>query len=193
MLCFSYSLSAGNFSADSVLLDAYLREDMSVWREYLEGVQNTDRCVDRIQTDLVYEYGFCGYMVDREKEKALPYVKRFKQHIEAQKANLPTGHYEMYLSAVYVYEYKLRASFHVVKAMSLAKEATRLAPNDPLVSSYYGTCLFYAPKPIGSKQEALEWFSKAQALFAGEEWRYCWVREATEMYIVQCKEKLSMR
>ena len=53
-LCFSISLSAGNFSADSVLLNAYKREDMSVWKEYLE----------RVQTDLLYEYG--QYMAGRK-------------------------------------------------------------------------------------------------------------------------------
>ena len=96
----------------------------------------------------------------------------------------------MYMSAVYVYELRLKASIHPFKAMSLAKEATRLAPNDPLVLSYYGTCLFYAPQPIGSKQEALTWFEKAEKFFHAPQWKYCWVREANEMYINQCKEKL---
>ena len=94
------------------------------------------------------------------------------------------------MSAVYVYELRLHESIHPVKAMNLAKEATRLVPNDPLVLSYYATCLFYAPKPFGSKQEALRWFEKADRLFEGDEWKYCWVRDATRMYILQCQEKL---
>ena len=77
-----------------------------------------------------------------------------------------------------------------VKAMSLAKEATRLAPEDPLVFSYYGTFLFYAPKPFGDKREALGWFEKAERCFRDAKWQYCWVREATLMYISQCHQKL---
>lgn len=155
--------------SDSVLLEAYRQEDMSVWKEHAQG--------------LLYEYGLCGYMVDREKDQALPYVQHFKAEIINHKSQLPAGHYEMYTSAVYVYELRLHESVHPLKAMNLAKEATRLAPNDPLVLSYYGTCLFYAPKPFGSKQEALRWFKKAETLFQDAKWKYCWVREANEMYI----------
>ena len=173
---------------DSVLFDAYQREEMSVWKEYVSSAS----------PNLLYEYGFCGYIVAEAKkegkEALLPEAKacvqRFRQHVEAQRKNLPRGHYEMYMSAVYVYELRLKESIHPIKAMNLAKEATQLAPNDPLVLSYYGTCLFYAPKPFGSKQEALQWFEKAKPRFANDKWRYCWVREANEMYIRQCREKL---
>ena len=175
-LCISLSLSA---QSDKDLLDAYQHEDMSVWKAYIDT-----------HIDLSYEYGYCGYMVDRDKPNALPYVQQFRKHIEAQKADLPKGHYEMYMSAVYVYELRLKESIHPIKAMSLAKEATKLAPDDPLVLSYYGTCLFYAPKPFGSKADALEWFERAEKLFRDPKWQYCWQREATLMYIDQCHEKL---
>ena len=184
-LCFSISLSAGNLSADSILLDAYRHEDMSVWKEYIDQ-----------HDDLLYQYGYCGYLVGEYKagradlEQAIRYVSLFKSQIIHHQSQMPVGHYEMYISAVYVYELRLKASIHPFKAMSLAKEATRLAPNDPLVLSYYGTCLFYAPQPIGSKQEALTWFEKAEKFFHAPQWKYCWVREANEMYINQCKEKL---
>ena len=182
--------------SDSLLFDAYQREDMSCWREYIDSARfEISDC--RLQI-LLYEYGYCGYIVAEAKkegkEDLLPEAKQcvenFKSQISNLKSSLPAGHYEMYLSAVYVYEMRLHESIHPVKAMSLAKEATQLAPNDPLVLSYYGTCLFYAPKPIGSKAEALTWFEKAKAFFKGEQWRYCWVREANEMYIRQCHEKL---
>jgi hypothetical protein len=172
---------------DRDLFDAYLREDMTVWKAYVDQ-----------KTDLLYEYGYCGYIVAEAKkdgkESLLPeakrYVAQFKQHVEAQKATLPKGHYEMYLSAVYVFELRLKESIHPLKAMSLAKEATKLAPTDPMVLTYYGTSLFYAPKPFGSKQEALEWFEQAEQYFRAPTWQYCWLRKANEMYIQQCKEKL---
>ena len=193
-LCITLSLSAQDFSADRDLFAAYQKEDMSVWKEQID-VQR-----DNVQStkDLLYEYGYCGYIVAEAKKEgkeplmpaAKSYVAQFRKHVEAQKGHLPIGHYEMYMSAVLVYELRLHESMRPIKAMSLAKEATKLAPNDPLVLSYYGTSLFYAPKPFGSKEEALVWFEKADKLFKGPQWEYCWVREATEMYIQQCQEKL---
>ena len=181
---------------DRDLLDAYHREDMSIWKTYVDSVM-----ANRLQVTgdyLLYEYGYCGYIVAEAKkegkESLLPeakrYVKQYKQHVEALKNQLPKGHYEMYQSAVYVYELRLHESIHPFNAMSLAKEATKLAPNDPLVLSYYGTCLFYSPKPFGSKSDALKWFEKAQPLFGDERYTYCWVRKANEMYIQQCHDKL---
>ena len=193
-LCITLSLSAQDFSADRDLFAAYQKEDMSVWKEQID-VQR-----DNVQStkDLLYEYGYCGYIVAEAKKEgkeslmtaAKSYVAQFRKHVEAQKGHLPIGHYEMYMSAVLVYELRLHESMRPIKAMSLAKEATKLAPNDPLVLSYYGTSLFYAPKPFGSKEEALVWFEKADKFFKGPQWEYCWVREATEMYIQQCQEKL---
>lgn len=200
-LLVSISLSAGNFSADSLLLDAYKKEDMSLWKEYIDRLSLTEHrpaTPDRRQTDLLIEYGYCGYIVAEAKkegkEALLPeakrYVQQFKTHIEAQKKTLPAGHYEMYRSAVLVFELRLHESIHPVKSMSLAKEAVKLAPKDPVVLTYYGTCLFYAPKPFGSKEEALIWFEKADKYFRAPQWKFCWLKEANSMYIKQCKDKL---
>jgi len=168
------------------MLDAYRKEDMSVWQTYVDALTSNPLTPNT----LLYEYGYCGYIVDKDKEAAKPYVARFRQHVEALKDKLPAGHYEMYMSAVYVYELRLHESFRPAKAMSLAKQATKLAPADPLVLSYYGTSLFYAPAPFGSKREALRYFEKAEQYFRNPQYRFCWVSDATRMYIDQCKAKL---
>ena len=189
-ILFSILLVASMWS-DSIMLDAYQREDMSVWKEYVNS-SNLSTFNFQLST-LLYEYGLCGYMVDRDKAHALPYVQHFKSHISELKAQLPAGHYEMYMSAVYVFELRLHESIHPVKAMSLAKQATQLAPTDPVVLSYYGTCLFYAPKPFGSKSEALEWFLKADQYFQDAKWQFSWIKQANTMYIQQCCEKLQAK
>ncbi len=159
---------------------------MSLWKAYVDTLNTHSLNTN----SLLYEYGYCGYVLEYDKPHATPYISRFRAHVQTQRENLPPGHYEMYMSAVYVYELRSKISIHPLKAMSLAKEATKLAPSDPLVLSYYGTCLFYAPKPFGSKQEALEWFERAEQLFHAPQWKDCWVRAANTMYIGQCKEKL---
>ena len=148
---------------------------MSVWQGFIDSISNQPSAVS--SQDLMYEYGYCGYIVSADKEAAKPYVKQFRAHVEALKEQLPVGHYEMYMSAVCVYELRLHESIHPIKAMSLAKDAVKL-------------CLFYAPKPFGSKEEALEWFEKAETFFQEPAYTYNWMREANQMYIVQCHEKL---
>ena len=192
-LCISLSLSA---QSDRDLLIAYQNEDMAVWKAYLDSITNHQSPITN--HTLAYEYGYCGYIVAEAKKsgdealmtQAKQYVARFKSEILNLKSQMPVGHYEMWMSAVYVFELRLKESIHPIKAMSLAKEATKLAPTDPVVLSYYGTCLFYAPKPFGSKAEALEWFEAAQKHFQAPKYKYSWLREANEMYIRQCQEKL---
>lgn len=187
LLIYTCPLSAQTFTGDKNLYEAYLKEDMSVWKHF---VDSASACNGLTPDLLSYEYGYCAFLVDRDKEAAKPYVKRFKQRVEDLRQVLPLGHYEMWMSAVLVFELRLHESIRPVKAMSLAKEATKLAPEDPLVLTYYGTSLFYAPKPFGSKQEALEWFSKAEPYFRAPQYVCCWLREANDMYIKQCKQKL---
>ncbi|MBR4499390.1 MAG: hypothetical protein IKP11_02485, partial [Paludibacteraceae bacterium] len=84
---------------DRELFDAYQREDMSLWKAYVDANE-----------DLLYEYGYCGYVLEYDKPHATPYISRFRAHVQAQRENLPPGHYEMYMSAVYVYELRTKTS-----------------------------------------------------------------------------------
>ena len=181
-LCISLSLSAQSFVTDRGLLDAYLQNDMSVWKAHIDTASVTPHL-------LAYEYGYCAALMDIDKNQASPYVDMFREHIEFIKETLPPGHYQMYMSAVYVYKLRLHESIHPVKALSLAKEAVEYAPNDPMTLSYCGTALFYAPKPFGNKNDALDLFLRAEQLFKDEQWYNCWWRPATLMYIAQCYEK----
>jgi len=160
------------------LMEAYLHNDMGVWKTHIDSA-----------SALPYEYGYCAALLDSDKEAAKPYVALFRQHTEKQKGRLADGHYEMYMSAVYVYELRLHESFHPVQSLHLAREAVKKAPDDPLTLTYCGMALFYAPKPFGNKKEALQLFLRAEQAFAGQEWYNCWWRAAAMMYIAQCYAK----
>ena len=88
VMVFSFSLSAQDFSADRDLFAAYQKEDMSVWKEYIDVRRNDVRCTK----DLLYEYGYCGYIVAEAKKEgkeslmpaAKSYVAQFRKHVEAQ-------------------------------------------------------------------------------------------------------------
>ena len=170
------------FVQDRHLLDAYLTNDMSVWKSHIDTASLTPHL-------LAYEYGYCAALLDTDKEAAKPYVQRYRKHVEALQHYLPAGYFEMYMSSVYVYELRLHESFHPVKSLSLAREAVKLAPEDPLALTYCGTTLFYAPKPFGDKTEALALFLRAEERFRSSQWYNCWWRPAALMYIAQCYDK----
>ena len=181
-LCFAQSW-------EQPLLNAYLTNNMSVWKTYIDSLSNLQQQSGQTSKILPYEYGYCAALLETDKEAAKPYVQRFRKHVESAQNTLPKGHYEMYLSAVYVFELRLHESFHPVKSLGLARDAVKLAPNDPLTLTYCATALFYAPKPFGSKTEALELFLRAEKLFQDSKWYNCWWRPAALMYIAQCYEK----
>lgn len=183
-------LHAQSFVADKNLLDAYLANDMSAWRAYIDAA-NWEQASDSERVHLLaYEYGYCAALMDSDKTAAKPYVAQFHRHVEQMKTIvLPKGHYEMYMSAVYVYELRLHESFHPVKSLDLAREAVKRAPTDPLTLTYCGMALFYAPKPFGNKKEALQLFLRAEEIFRAPEWYYCWWRPAAMMFAAQCYDK----
>lgn len=191
MLIAAFSLQAQSFVADKALMDAYLGNDMSVWRAYIDAT-DWEQASDSVRRHLLaYEYGYCAALMDTDKEAAKPYVAQFRSHVEraAQAPVLPAGHYEMYLSAVYVYELRLHESFHPVKSLELARAAVKRAPDDPLTLTYCGMALFYAPKPFGNKREALQLFLRAEELFREPQWYHCWWRAAAMMFAAQCYDK----
>lgn len=170
------SLSAQTTAADRDLYDAYKAEDMSIWKTYIDTAEVTPSL-------LSYEYGYCGAMVDCKDSTAITYLQRFRRHIETLRDHLPAGHYEMYLSAVYVYELRLHVSFHPVTAMSLAKEALKKAPEDPMTICYYATSLYYAPKPFGDKNKAKNLFEQAKEKFQDPAYQYCWWEPFCELHL----------
>jgi len=189
LILVSFSLSAHDFSADRELLNAYLTDDMPVWKAYIDSLAAVGT-QDAVLQSLPYEYGYCAAQLDRDKELALTYTKLYKAHVEAAKELLPKGHYAMYVSSVYVYEMALRISLRPAKTLTLAKKAVKQSPDDPMVLNYYGMTLFYAPKAFGSKKEALDLFLRAVNAFEAPEWHHCWWRASAMMYVAQCYLKL---
>ncbi len=162
---------------------------MPVWKTYIDSLSKPPLQIAEAEKLLLYEYGYCAAVMDANKTAAQSSVRRFKQHVEKATGHLHAGHHEMYMSAVYVYELRLKESFHPVQSLRLARKAVDLAPEDPITLTYCGMALFYAPKPFGDKKEALQLFLRAEQHFRAQEWYNCWLRPAAMMYIAQCYDK----
>lgn len=179
---------------DSTLLQAYLREDMQLWRTYINTVcwEKADT-LTRLQL-LNYEYGFAAYMVDRYPDEALPYLNRFRSHITSLESALTPARHATYLSAAYAYTFKLnntRLLSCALRSYRLAHRAVTLAPNDPLALTLLGNVYFYAPTILGGdKRRALHYFTQADSLMQSEpEARLLWNYPALRLCIAQCYEK----
>lgn len=175
--------------ADEPLLNAYLENDMPAWRAFIHSTDWAQATQAERQRVLAYEYGYCAAMMEVDKLEAEKATKQFRQHIESMKGSLPKGYYEMYLSAVYTYEFKLGAFKNAFAILRYANRAVELNSNDPMILGHMGNVFFYAPRGIGDKKKALQYFEKASTLLESTPWRYSWYRPAMRLSVAQCYEK----
>ncbi|MBR1480354.1 MAG: tetratricopeptide repeat protein [Paludibacteraceae bacterium] len=179
---------------DTTLLHAYLREEMQVWRTYIDTTcWETADSVRRLQV-LNYEYGFTAYMIDSRPEEAAPYLNRFRSHIRSSEQLLTPARYATYLSAAHAYTYRLNSTKVLScawRSYRLAHRAAETAPDDPLALTLLGNVYFYAPSLLGGdKQRALDCFNRADSLMQTEpESRLLWNYPAMRLCIAQCYEK----
>lgn len=177
--------------ADKPLMDAYLENNMQRWKNYIDATSaNWAQLTTQQRMRLMaYEYGYCAATLDVSKKQAAPYVEKFRTHTEAMKDKLPTGYYDMYMSSIYAFEIMMGKSAHFISTLKLASSAAEKNPTNPITLGYRANVLFYAPRGIGNKKEALVVFKKSEKYYQSPEWKYCWNRPATLLTIAQCYEK----
>lgn len=175
------------------LYQAYLNKEMSVWEEYIVSAKWENLSLDAQKQLLNYEYGFTAFMLTVDTDKAREFIALFEKHLELLKPKITAARYHAYLASLYTYQLALNK----IQFMKYAKNifanvdrAMELDNQDPLVLSMKGNVEFYSP--LGSKKKALEFFQKADKLYAekGAEYEQ-WNHKAVEMNIEMCKEKLN--
>ena len=174
------------------LYQAYLDREMSVWEEYIVSTQWDSLSLEEQKQLLNYEYGFSAYKLGENTDEASEFIVRFENHLELLKNALSTARYHAYLASVYTYKLGLDKAHVIKNAKQLyanVHRAMELDNQDALVLSMKGNVEFYSP--FGSKKKALEYFQKADSVYAirGEEYEQ-WNHRAVEMNIEMCKEKL---
>ena len=175
------------------LYQAYLNREMSVWEEYIVSTQWDTLSLQEQEQLLNYEYGFSAYKLGEDADKAREFITRLESHLEALKDALPAARYHAYLASVYTYKLGLDKAHMIANAKQLYANvncALELDDQDAFVLSMKGNVEFYSP--FGSKKKALEYFLKADSIYAirGEEYEQ-WNHRALEMNIEMCKDKLN--
>jgi hypothetical protein len=175
------------------LYQAYLNQEMSVWEEYIVSAQWDKLSLEGQKQLLNYEYGFTAYMLTVDTDKANEFLTLYEKHLELLKTKISAARYHAYLASVYTYKLALDKMHFVKYAKNIfanVDRAMELDNQDPLVVSMKGNVEFYSP--LGSKKKALEFFQKADKLYAekGAEYEQ-WNHKAVEANIEMCKEKLN--
>lgn len=189
LLAVCSSLFAQFTEADKPLFNAYLENNMQRWKNYIDATNWEKSDTQQRLRLIAYEYGYCAATLDVSKKQAAPYVEKFRAHVEEMESKLPVGYYDMYMSSVYAFEIMMGKSAHFISTLKLATSAAEKNPTNPITLGYKANVLFYAPRGIGNKKEALEIFKKCEKLYQAPQWKYCWNRPATLLTIAQCYEK----
>jgi len=180
--------------SEQQLLDAYINQDMSVWKAYIDASDPQQLPADEQLRLLRYEYGFAAAMLSIDKSNAKAYIERLGKHIEQAKPILSEALYNVYMSAYHTFSMRLTMNVfaHGKAIYKYAQAAMDADPNEPMAWVAQGNIHFYTPKMMGGdKQKALEEYNKADSLFMlQEDYNTRWELYAERMNRQKCEEYL---
>jgi len=178
--------------SEQQLLDAYLSEDMSVWKAYIDASDPQQLPADEQLRLLRYEYGFAAAMLSIDKANAKAYIQRFSEHINQAKPILSEALYNVYMSAYHTFSMRqtMNVFAHGKAIYKYAQAAMDADPTEPMAWVAQGNIHFYTPKMMGGdKQKALEEYNRADSLFMlQEDYSTRWELHAERMNREKCKE-----
>ena len=178
--------------SEQQLLEAYLNEDMSVWKAYIDASDMQQLPADEQLRLLRYEYGFAAAMLSTDKAGAKAYIQRFGEHIEQAKPILSEALYNVYMSAYHTFSMRLTMNVfaHGKAIYKYAQAALDADPNEPMAWVAQGNIHFYTPKMMGGdKRKALDEYNKADSLFMLQpDYDTRWELYAERMNRQKCEE-----
>ena len=178
--------------SEQQLLDAYQREDMSVWKAYIDASDWQQLPADEQLRLLRYEYGFAAAMLTIDKAGAKAYIELFGEHIAQARPILSEALYNVYMSAYHTFSMRqtMNVFAHGKAIYKYAQAALDADPNEPMAWVAQGNIHFYTPRMMGGdKQKALEEYNRADSLFMlQEDYSTRWELYAERMNRKKCKE-----
>ena len=154
------------------IYQAYLRGDMSEWKEIIDRMELQKRNSPRFLLELLnYQYGYVGYSLGSgNRNEARQYLDLANENLSKLKGYgyRPATLYA-YQSALYGFEIglrRIRAPFLGPRSVESARKAMELDKSEPLGFIHYGNTQYYLPAIFGgSKSVALEYYRKAEEIF----------------------------
>lgn len=150
---------------------AYIYDEMDNWKSVIDEMEAKNEKSDEYLLELInYQYGYIAWCIGNdEKKQAKSYLKLAENNLEKlDKLALYPSFVHAYQSAFYGFSVglnKLKAPFLGPKSIKAAEKSMSENPANPYGFIQYANAQYYMP-PIfgGSKEEALEYYSKAQKI-----------------------------
>ena len=181
--------------SDTDLYNAYLKQDMAVWSDYIHSLDWRQLSIKDKITYLNYSYGYIAYSSSLPEVDSDILNERFFEHINEMSGKMPEAERQTYLCSYYAYSitlHKVRAFTLGTKALKTSEFAVSQDTLNPLALSLRGNVLFYSPSFVGGdKAQALSYLQKAEQQYKSQKltdnnWNY----RALQLTIAQCYEKL---
>jgi tetratricopeptide (TPR) repeat protein len=171
LMLFGASTSIFASSYQKRIYNAYISNNMNSWKAVIDEMEDTKKVDLEFLTELVnYQYGYIGYCLGKENtDEAKKYLALAQNNLKKlEKAGAEESVINAYKSAFYGYSIglnKMKAPFLGPKSIKHSRLAIEQNPNNPMGYIQYGNSQFYMPPVFGgSKQEAIEYFKKAEQL-----------------------------
>ena len=180
---------------DSVLYNAYLKNEMTTWNQYLHANSFARMSQEEQIRYLSYEYGYVATAIDEKAPDAKEHIDAFEAHINLLEPVLPPAQVLVYRSSLAAYHALYNKFFFISKGIesyNLVKQAYEIDSLNPIVLTLKGNVDMHAPKALkGDPKRALKAFELAKKLYEDNGLtQYNWNYISNWLCIAQCYEKM---
>lgn len=186
LLCFFSASLFAQTESDEMAYLAYISNNKSLWKQLVSKEQsnyNKAKTNDNLYALLLAQHGLLNAtLADQDEDLFDEHYENAKDNIEQLiEAKHEVGNSKAILSAIYGWEMaysSYKGMFLGGKSSSNIEEATKIAPNEPLVWQVYGSSKFFTPSMFGGDtKEAQKAYEKAVKLYetrglTKSNWRY---------------------
>lgn len=160
----------------SEIYSAFITGKMEIWKDVIDRMETTEDKSNGFIMELVnYQYGYIAWCIGANRNReARKYLDIAEDNISLlERRGFSMSMVNSYKAAFYGYRIGLnvlKAPFIGPKSVECAKEAMKLDPSNPFGYIQYGNTQYYMPAIFGgSKEEALQYYLKAEELMVSDE------------------------
>ena len=172
MMVFLLTSVSGSASWQERIYDAYINGRMDRWKMIIDDMEQQKQQNSGFLAALVnYQYGYIAWCIGEGKTaEAREYLRLADDNLAwiEKHSSTEASLVHSYKSAFYGFRIglsRLRAPVLGPRSVSHARQAMELEPGNPFGYIQYGNSQYYMPSIFGgSKQTAIEYYQKAQAV-----------------------------
>jgi len=174
------------------LYEAWLKQDMSIWRAYLDSTKWSSLSLADQAIYINYEYGYVALVADDQiADDKEARIDTFATHLQSLRYYLPSAPFMAYKAAECAFRAKASKLDLIpmgLKAQRYVRSAFSYDKKDPFALTVAGVLDFYTPPLFGgSRTRAMHYFKEATKYYeqAGDttkNWNYQMAKTADTFF-----------